>query len=277
MEKFLGMLIYIGKFIPIKAELLVPLRETVERTLNKKENKKGERKRPEYDAEAMAAFETIKELITNDIAIVNPKWDEPVEIYTDASDCGIGGVIRQKHGIIAYYSKTLKENEKGWSTFKKELYAILKTIEDNINLLKPHTPGMIKIFCDNKGVVELLKNTNREKTIEKNAMNLFEQIVMLDLTIAHIPGKENTIADALSRYSENVIKINKQQQKEGSKMNTCINKKDKDHYTMDNAHDNNTYEINSIVTRKPKRTKRLRRMDKYFGANNLTRLSMIKV
>ena len=81
----------------------------------------------------MAAFETIKQLITDEIAIVNPEWDKPIEIYTDASDCGIG-VIRQDHGIIAYYSKTLKENKKGWSTFKKELYAILKTIEDNINL-----------------------------------------------------------------------------------------------------------------------------------------------
>jgi hypothetical protein len=273
MEKFIGMLTYVGKFIPAKAELLVPIRETIERTLNKKEGRKGIAKRPENDAEAIAAFETVKEIITSEGAIVNPKWDEPIEIYTDASDCGIGGVIRQEHGVIAYYAKTLKENEKGWSTFKKELYAILKTIEDNINLLKPHTPGMIKIFCDNKGVVELLKNTNREKIIEKNALNLYEQIVMLDLIIKHIPGKENTVADTLSRYHENVTAINKAQQKNKSKMDKIEknNIKDEDHCTMNNVYQDNTYEIN-IVTNKSKKPKRIKRMDKYFGKRNLIRI-----
>ena len=41
MESFLGVIIYISKFIPAKAELLTLIKETIERTINKKEGKKG--------------------------------------------------------------------------------------------------------------------------------------------------------------------------------------------------------------------------------------------
>src|SRR5271155_3760258 len=206
MESFLEILMFIGKFLPIKAQLMLPMRETVERTINKKENKVGVAKRPPDDKEAIAAFETVKELITGDKFIVNPEWDKPVEIYTDASDYGIGGVIKQDHGIIAYYSKTFKENERRWTIPKKELYAIQRTLEDNINLLNPYRIGMIKVHCDNKAVVDSLKNNNMEKTIGQEAMNIFGKIMTWDVIIKHIPGKENSIADALSRYKENINK-----------------------------------------------------------------------
>ena len=41
MESFLGIITYIAKFVPIKTELITPIAETVERTINKKEGKKG--------------------------------------------------------------------------------------------------------------------------------------------------------------------------------------------------------------------------------------------
>ena len=256
MESFLGILTYISKFIPTKANLITPISETLERTINKKEGKKGIAKRPENDIEAVAAFDTVKELITGEQFIVNPDWNKPVDVYTDASDYGIGGVIKQDHGIIAYYSKTFKENERRWTIPKKELYAIQKTIEDNINLLRPYTVGMIKVFCDNKSVVDSFKNNNKEKTIDTTALSIFEKIMMWDMIIEHIPGRENSIADALSRYKENINAriINKTPE---------INE---DHdITMSDKHKNNTYMINNITKKinLPKKSKRMKRLDKY--------------
>jgi hypothetical protein len=256
MESFLGVLTFIGKFLPIKAQLMMPIRETVERTINKKENKIGIAKRPPTDKEAMAAFETIKELITGDKFIVNPEWNKPVEIYTDASDYGIGGVIKQEHGIIAYYSKTFKENERRWTIPKKELYAIQKTIEDNINLLRPYTIGMIKVFCDNRSVVDLFKNNNKKKTIDKSALSIFEKIMIWDILIEHIPGKENSIADALSRYKENI----------DAHMSNKIPKINKDpDTTINDKHENNTNMINNITNKlkSPRKSKMERRLNKY--------------
>jgi hypothetical protein len=214
MEKFMGILVYIGKFIPIKAQLLTPLRETIERTLNKKTGKKGKRTRNENDTEARAAFETIKELITGDKIIVNPILNEPVEIYTDASDYGIGGVLKQKHGIIAYYGRTFKINELKWTIPRKELYGIYRIVKDNINLLQLYTPGMIKIFCDSQVVVSWLNSTTRDVPIEKTALKVYWQIVTLGLTVQHIKGKENMIADALSRFRKKIDELSSTEKQE---------------------------------------------------------------
>jgi len=204
MEKFLGLVTYIRTFISARAELLEKLQATIERTLNKKKKIKGQAKAAKDDAqaqlEAKAAFNTLKELITSDPVMVNPNYDEPIEIYTDASEYGIGGVLKQKHGIIAYYDKIFKENKKKWSIPKKELFTILKTIQSNLLLLKIYTPGQVIVKCDNEGVVKMLNSTTRggNPPILKDALALYGEIVSLGIEVKHVKGKENTIVDALS-------------------------------------------------------------------------------
>jgi len=145
------------------------------------------------------------------------------------------------------------------------LYAIIKIIEDNINLLQLYKKGMIVIYTDSKIIVDTFNNNNnnKEKITDKTELRLLGKIIEWDIIIKHIPGKENTIADALSRYKENIIKH----------MNESSINNDYD-ITVDSKQMNNTKEIN-IITLNEKRinekSKWTKRRDKYRYTNHYIR------
>ena len=62
-----------------------------------------------------------------------PKEDLPYIIDTDASDYGIGGVLSQDVNgteyVIAYYSKSLNPGQQKYCTTKRELLAVVSTLD----------------------------------------------------------------------------------------------------------------------------------------------------
>jgi len=89
---------------------------------------------------------------------------------------------------------------------------------NNIGYLQPYKPGMVKVFCDNKPVVDMLNRSNRDVPIEQGALKMYWIIVSLGISIQHVKGSENTIADALSRYRKK-IDINSKTDKQEIKVN----------------------------------------------------------
>ena len=62
----------------------------------------------------------------------------------------------------------------------------------------------IKIWCDNLAVVEVLNTgKSRDETLATCARNIWMLSAMynFDIMVYHIPGKYNTIADLLSRWT----------------------------------------------------------------------------
>ncbi|GBN05127.1 Retrovirus-related Pol polyprotein from transposon 17.6 [Araneus ventricosus] len=76
--------------------------------------------------------EKTKALITFPV-LTYPRTDKEFILDTDASDEGIGAVLSQKIGneecVIAYFSKTLGKPERNYCVTRKELLAIVKSIE----------------------------------------------------------------------------------------------------------------------------------------------------
>ena len=57
-----------------------------------------------------------------------PNFNEAFTIETDAFREGIGAVLTQQGKIVAYMSRALRVTKKSWSTYAKEMLAIVKAI-----------------------------------------------------------------------------------------------------------------------------------------------------
>ncbi len=114
-------------------------------------------------------------------------------LQTDASDIGIGEILYQENKIVGIYSKKLSQSEKNYTTPKKELYAIIKSLENFKDF----------IWCSRIDIETDSKNISLQKESNNARINRWNLVLgMYDTNIKHIPGKENIIADHLSRVYE---------------------------------------------------------------------------
>ncbi|CAK1602205.1 unnamed protein product [Parnassius mnemosyne] len=60
-------------------------------------------------------------------------------VDTDASDIGLGGVLSQRNGdqeiVIAYFSKSLSKPERNYCVTRRELLAVVKSLQNFIKYL----------------------------------------------------------------------------------------------------------------------------------------------
>ncbi len=115
---------------------------------------------------------------------------------TDASEKAYGGHIFQlKNGAelsLGYHSKTYTEAQKKYSAGEKELLAIVSCTEHfHYFLFGRH----FQVFSDHMPLTFLLTKTNPSKRLQR----WLERLSSYSFTILYKPGKENLVADALSR------------------------------------------------------------------------------
>ena len=60
---------------------------------------------------------------------VLPNFSLSFELEVDASNVGIGAVLLQGSHPIAYFSEKLKGSQLNYSTYDKELYALVKALQ----------------------------------------------------------------------------------------------------------------------------------------------------
>lgn len=67
--------------------------------------------------------------VNRQITLKPPENHLPFELYTYASDYGIGAILTQNKDIIGIYSRKYNSSEKNYVTLEKELFAILEAIK----------------------------------------------------------------------------------------------------------------------------------------------------
>jgi hypothetical protein len=127
-----------------------------------------------------------------------------IQLYTDASDYGIGAYLCQiVDGLekpIKFISKTLTPVQQRWSTIEKECYAIHFACKQLEYLI--HDTRFI-LFTDHRNLIYMNKNSSSKVTRWKLDIQHF------DFEIFHIEGAKNIIADAFSRLCHrNIESIN---------------------------------------------------------------------
>ncbi|KAK1595675.1 hypothetical protein QYE76_018377 [Lolium multiflorum] len=146
----------------------------------------------EWGAAQDHAFDELKRLLTSAPLLALPDFNKQFEIECDASGIGIGGVLMQEGRPIAYFSEKLSGAKLNYPIYDKELYALIRVLEVWQHYLWPKE---FIIHSDH----EALKYLKAQSTLHKRLAKWVEFIESFPYIIKHKKGKDNIVADALSR------------------------------------------------------------------------------
>ncbi|CAF4906430.1 unnamed protein product [Pieris macdunnoughi] len=179
---FLGLIGYYRKFVPNLSKIIKPLTEVTKKNAIIDIT----------DKKYIEAFEKCKHLLSNTPILAFPDFDKTFVITTDASDIALGALLSQENHPIAYASRTLSITEQKYNTTEKELLGILWAVTH----FRPYIYGRKFILrTDHKALIWLSKLKEPNQRLTRWKLKLQDY----DYKIEHVKGKENYVADALSR------------------------------------------------------------------------------
>ena len=142
------------------------------------------------------AFISVRELMCNSSKLIVPLPTDRFSIITDASGLGIGGVLQvEREGdwlAAAYYSRQTKGAEIRYSATELEALALVDTIMHFSYYLYGHS---FSAFTDHHALLSLKSSERLNGRLKRFALKLQPW----NVEILYLPGKENQLADALSR------------------------------------------------------------------------------
>ncbi|KAL1563916.1 hypothetical protein AAHA92_06333 [Salvia divinorum] len=145
-----------------------------------------------WGEEQERAFTTLKHDLTHAPLLVLPDFDKTFELKCDASGVGIGGVLLQEGRPIAYFLEKLNQTHLNYPTYDKELYAIVRCLE-NWQYYLMHREFVI--HTDH----ESIKFLGGQHKLDKRHAKWSAFLETFPYVIRYKKGKENVVADALSR------------------------------------------------------------------------------
>ena len=141
------------------------------------------------------AFKTLNMAMWTTPILSLPDFTKNFVLECDASWKGIGAVLMQEGRPLAFTSKQLSEINLGKSIYEKEMLAILHVVD----LWRPYLLGQrFQIKTDHQSLKYFLKQCISSPEQQKWVTKLFRY----DYEIIYKKGKDNVVADALSRKYE---------------------------------------------------------------------------
>jgi len=128
-----------------------------------------------------------------------PDFKKAFDLTTDASANGIGAVLSQEGRPITMISRTLKSAELNYATNERELLAIVWALGKLQNYL--YGSREINIFTDHQPLTFAVADKNTSAKIKRWKA----YIDQYNAKVCYKPGKENFVADALSRQNLNAL------------------------------------------------------------------------
>ena len=187
-KRFIGMANFYRRFIPNCSHIMNPLYQlesSKEFVWNEVHNQ---------------SFNKIKEALTNCVKLAFVEPNTKLTLRTDASDAAVGAVLEQtnnnnKTQPIGFFSKKFKSSEQHLAPFDKELSAIFYAIKHFEYLLEGRE---FKVMTDHKPIISALKNNSKKSPKQQRQLAYISEFTS---NIEHIPGKNNIVADTLSRMN----------------------------------------------------------------------------
>jgi hypothetical protein len=180
-RSFHGLASFYRRFVKDFSTIVAPLTEVIKKNVAFK-----------WGEEQDKAFQLIKHKLTHAPLLALPNFSKMFEIECDASGVGIGAVLMQDGRPLAYFSEKLSGATLNYPTYDKELYALVRALETWQHYLWPKE---FVIRTDH----ESLKHLKGQHKLNKRHARWVEFIETFPYVIRYKQGKENVVADALSR------------------------------------------------------------------------------
>ena len=189
-QAFLGLINYFQDYIEDLASIAEPLR-----ALTRKDAPF------EWTKDCELAYQTFKKMVVDGKKLKLHLFDPnlPTTVTTDASDIGVGATLTQtvngKPQPIAFYNRTLSKPERNYAANEKEALACILACEHWEKLLLGRR---FTLQTDHQALQALLSNPTSKRQSSKFC-RWRERLSHFDYTVKYLPGKDNQMADALSR------------------------------------------------------------------------------
>ena len=173
--------------------------------VGKFDGRKGSKKKLAWTPEAEDAFNRLKERLLGQLGLFLVDPDKGFVLRTDASDYAVGAVLEQirddgSHVPVAFWSRILAEGQRRtWTAREKETYAIVCALRK----WSGHIGLQPVVVCTDH---QSLQSWHKEHVDTPSGpaarrARWHETFLKFDLSVVYVPGKDNTVADCLSRWA----------------------------------------------------------------------------
>lgn len=184
LQRFLGMVTYLGRYIDNLSQQTAKLRQ---RTLTKS--------LWNWDKEEQNEFDRLKKIITDLTNLQYFDVNKEIVMECDASSEGLGVVLYQEERPIAYASRTLTNAERnGYAMIEKEMAAIVFGCARFHQML---IGNQTTVRTDHKPLIDI--TSKPLISAPKRLQMMMLSLQKYDLKFKFVKGKDNVVADALSR------------------------------------------------------------------------------
>jgi len=189
LRSLLGFTNYFAKYIQNYSMIIKPLQSLLTGS------KTNESFKNKINDTAIESFRQIKnEIINRNNNLYIPDFQQPFNIYSDASEDGISAIITQNGYIVEAFSKSLSKAQENYTINKLELFAVFKAVQKFKYYLNNATTI---IYTDHEALISMIKNKKSfDSRIEARWITSIRENIF---DIKFVDGKHN-MSDYFSRY-----------------------------------------------------------------------------
>lgn len=187
LQSFLGTCNWVREYVPNAAQLTKPLTRLLQKGV-----------KFSWTSECDEAFKKIKQQVSQPLQLHRPNFDRTFILQTDASYIGISAVLFQEDDdgnrqIVSHSSATLNRTETKYHINEIECLSIVTYVK-KYRMFLQDKPFILR--TDNRSLLWLNKNKDSKTKLTRWSLLLQEY----QYSLQHVPGKENLLADYLSRH-----------------------------------------------------------------------------